>query len=110
MNGDIAGYSDGTAIVFDAQRGITAGEAAVMLSSFLEPSPAAALESDYIPSGRAPPCRALTSCGVYPDGSDCAAPSRAPRQRRCCWARMNCCKSDKNADRFRLGNGPFLYT
>lgn len=49
MNGDITGYSDGTAIVFDAQRGITAAEAAVMLSNFLDPSPAAALEGDYIP-------------------------------------------------------------
>lgn len=39
MNGDITGYSDGTAIVFDAQRGITAAEAAVMLSNFLAPSP-----------------------------------------------------------------------
>ena len=53
MNGDITGYSDGTAIVFDAQRGITAAEAAVMLSNFLVSS--------------------LTSCGVYPAGSDCAA-------------------------------------
>ena len=74
MNGDIAGYSDGTAIVFDAQRGITAGEAAVMLSSFLEPSPAAALESDYIPEWACAAVSSLTSCGVYPDGSDCAAP------------------------------------
>ena len=60
MNGDIAGYSDGTAIVFDAQRGITAGEAAVMLSSFLDPSPAAALESDDIPEWR-------IHCCVEPD-------------------------------------------
>ena len=33
MNGDVCGCSDGTAIVFDAQRGITAAEAAVMLGS-----------------------------------------------------------------------------
>ena len=74
MNGDIAGYSDGTAIVFDAQRGITAGEAAVMLSSFLDPSPAAALESDDIPEWAYTAVSSLTSCGVYPDGSDCTAP------------------------------------
>ena len=74
MNGDIAGCSDGTAIVFDAQRGITAAEAAVMLSNFLDPSPAAALESAYIPDWACTAVSSLTSCGVYPDGSDCAAP------------------------------------
>ena len=74
MNGDVCGCSDGTAIVFDAQRGITAGEAAVMLSSFLEPSPAAALESDYIPEWACAAVSSLTSCGVFPDGADTAAP------------------------------------
>ena len=74
MNGDIDGCSDGTAIVFDAQRGITAAEAAVMLSNFLDPSPAAALESAYIPDWACTAVSSLTSCGVYPDGSDCAAP------------------------------------
>lgn len=73
MNGDITGYSDGTAIVFDAQRGITAAEAAVMLSNFLAPSPAAALEGDYIPDWACAAVSSLTSCGVYPAGSDCAA-------------------------------------
>ena len=73
MNGDITGYSDGTAIVFDAQRGITAAEAAVMLSNFLDPSPAAALEGDYIPDWACAAVSSLTSCGVYPAGSDCAA-------------------------------------
>ena len=74
MNGDVCGCSDGTAIVFDAQRGITAAEAAVMLSSFLEPSPAAALESDYIPEWACAAVSSLTSCGVFPDGADTAAP------------------------------------
>ena len=73
MNGNITGYSDGTAIVFDAQRGITAAEAAVMLSNFLDPSPAAALEGDYIPDWACAAVSSLTSCGVYPAGSDCAA-------------------------------------
>lgn len=73
MNGDITGYSDGTAIVFDAQRGIMAAEAAVMLSNFLAPSPAAALEGDYIPDWACAAVSSLTSCGVYPAGSDCAA-------------------------------------
>ena len=110
MNGDIAGCSDGTAIVFDAQRGITAAEAAVMLSNFLDPSPAAALESAYIPDWACTAVSSLTSCGVYPDGSDCAAsPSRALRQRRCCWARIRCCKSDKKQTVSKHGNGPCLY-
>ena len=74
MNGDIAGCSNGTAIVFDAQRGITAAEAAVMLSNFLGPSPTAALESENIPDWACAAVSSLTSCGVYPDGSDCAAP------------------------------------
>ena len=78
MNGDITGYSDGTAIVFDAQRGITAAEAAVMLSNFLAPSPAAALEGDYIPDWACAAVSSLTSCGVYPAGSDCAALTRLP--------------------------------
>ena len=73
MNGDIAGCSDGTAIVFDAQRGITAAEAAVMLCNFLDPSPTAALESDDIPAWACAAVSSLTSCGVYPDGSDCTA-------------------------------------
>ena len=73
MNGDIAGCSDGTAIVFDAQRGITAAEAAMMLCNFLNPSPAAALESDNIPAWACAAVSSLTSCGVYPDGSDCTA-------------------------------------
>ena len=73
MNGDIAGCSNGTAIVFDAQRGITAAEAAVMLSNFLGPSPTAALESENIPDWACAAVSSLTSCGVYPDGSDCAA-------------------------------------
>ena len=45
-----------------------------MLSSFLDPSPAAALESDDIPEWAYTAVSSLTSCGVYPDGSDCTAP------------------------------------
>ena len=45
-----------------------------MLSNFLDPSPAAALESAYIPDWACTAVSSLTSCGVYPDGSDCAAP------------------------------------
>lgn len=45
-----------------------------MLSSFLEPSPAAALESDYIPEWACAAVSSLTSCGVFPDGADTAAP------------------------------------
>ena len=69
MNGDVCGCSDGTAIVFDAQRGITAAEAAVMLGSFLEPSPAA-----DVPDWACAAVASLTSCGVFPDGADTAAP------------------------------------
>lgn len=58
MNGDIDGCSDGTAIVFDAQRGITAAEAAVMLSNFLDPSPPPRSRAPIFPIGRALPCRA----------------------------------------------------
>ena len=37
------------------------------------PSPAAALEGDYIPDWACAAVSSLTSCGVYPAGSDCAA-------------------------------------
>ena len=50
MNGDVCGCSDGTSITFEARRGITAAEAAVMLSSFLRPSPAAALTRTDVPA------------------------------------------------------------
>ena len=73
MNGDVCGCSDGTAIVFEAQRGITAAEAAVMLGSFLEPSPAALTRSD-VPDWACAAVASLTSCGVFPDGADTAAP------------------------------------
>ncbi|MFR6426152.1 MAG: hypothetical protein ACLUNO_11965 [Oscillospiraceae bacterium] len=56
--------------MFDAQRGITAGEAAVMLSSFLEPSPPPRSTSDDIPDWAYAAVSSLTSCGVFPDGAD----------------------------------------
>ncbi|MFR5421561.1 MAG: hypothetical protein ACLTG4_06185 [Oscillospiraceae bacterium] len=59
MNGDIDGCSDGTAIVFDAQRGITAAEAAVMLSNFLDPPRRRARERLYSRLG--------VHCRVEPD-------------------------------------------
>lgn len=51
MNGDITGYSDGTAIVFDAQRGITAAEAGVMLSNFSTPPPPPRSRATIFPTG-----------------------------------------------------------
>ena len=74
MNGDVCGCSDGTAITFEARRGITAAEAAVMLSSFLRPSPAAALTRTDVPDWACAAVASLTSCGVFPDGADTAAP------------------------------------
>ena len=50
---------------FEAQRGITAAEAAVMLGSFLEPSPAALTRSD-VPDWACAAVASLTSCGVCP--------------------------------------------
>lgn len=48
-------------------------EAAVMLGSFLEPSPAALTRSD-VPDWACAAVASLTSCGVFPDGADTAAP------------------------------------
>lgn len=73
MNGNVCGYADGTSVIFAAQRGITAAEAAVMLGSFLSPSPAAALENSHIPDWACAAVSSLTSCGIYPDGHDAAA-------------------------------------
>ena len=74
MNGDVCGCSDGTSITFEARRGITAAEAAVMLNSFLHPSPAAALTRTDVPDWACAAVASLTSCGVFPDGADTAAP------------------------------------
>ena len=57
----------------ESTRGITAAEAAVMLGSFLEPSPAALTRSD-VPDWACAAVASLTSCGVFPDGADTAAP------------------------------------
>ena len=73
MNGSIQGYSNGEAVVFDAQRGITRAEAAVMLDNLVQTTPVTAQENDTVPSWACQSVANLTSCDVYPTGSDSAA-------------------------------------
>lgn len=73
MNGCIHGYSDGEAMVFDGQRGVTRAEAAVMLDTLVQTTPVAAQESDAVPSWACQAVANLSSCDVYPSGSDSAA-------------------------------------
>lgn len=73
MNGNIQGYSNGEAMVFDAQRGITRAEAAVMLDSLVQTTPVTVQESDAVPTWACQAVANLSSCDVYPNGSDSAA-------------------------------------
>lgn len=73
MNGCIHGYSDGEAMVFDGQRGVTRAEAAVMLDTLVQTTPVATQESDAVPSWACQAVANLSSCDVYPSGSDSAA-------------------------------------
>lgn len=72
MNGSIRGYSDGDAMVFDAQRGITRAEAAVMLDNLLQTTQVSAAENEAVPTWASQAVANLSSCSVYPTGGDCA--------------------------------------
>lgn len=73
MNGDIQGYSNGEAVVFDAQRAITRAEAAVMLDRLLQTTPVSVQENAAVPTWASQSVANLTSCDIYPSGSDSAA-------------------------------------
>ncbi len=74
MNGSVQGYSNGTAVVFDAQRGITHAEAAVLLDRIVRTTPAsAAAADDAVPAWASQAVANLTACSVYPAGLESGA-------------------------------------
>ena len=70
----ISGTPTEEGLVFRPEEDLSRAEAAVMLSSFLRPSPAAALTRTDVPDWACAAVASLTSCGVFPDGADTAAP------------------------------------